>query len=119
MADTTQHIGLKKPLGNESADIVIVNENMDKIDQALGSVSTVPTTAKNLAGAIAELHADIESAVTGLVNGAPAFMDTLKELATALGNDPSFATTITNALSSKASISYVDAQVATARTYQP
>lgn len=36
-----------------------------------------------------------------LVDGAPAAVDTLKELANAINNDPSFATTITNLLSQK------------------
>lgn len=45
---------------------------------------------------------DVNNAVTGLVNSAPAALDTLKELATALGNDASFATTVTNSLATKA-----------------
>lgn len=59
MADTTPNTGLKKPLENESADISVVNQNMDKIDQVLGAMSSVPTMAKNAAGAIAELHTAI------------------------------------------------------------
>jgi hypothetical protein len=38
--------------------------------------------------------ADITSAINGLVNAAPAQLDTLQELASALGNDPNFASTI-------------------------
>jgi len=59
MADITPNIGLKKPLGNENADITIVNENMDKLDQSLGAMATVPTTAKNAAGAISELFTNV------------------------------------------------------------
>lgn len=44
----------------------------------------------------------INAAVAGLVNSSPTTLDTLKELATALGNDPNFATTIANALGLKA-----------------
>src|SRR5690606_36883958 len=36
-----------------------------------------------------------------LVNSSPAALETLQELAAALGNDPSFATTMTNALAGK------------------
>lgn len=32
MPDLTQNIGLKKPLDNETADISVINENMDIID---------------------------------------------------------------------------------------
>lgn len=39
--------------------------------------------------------------IAELVNASPAALDTLNELAQALGNDPSFATTMTNALANK------------------
>jgi hypothetical protein len=45
--------------------------------------------------------AQLNSAISGLVNSAPGILDTLAELANALGNDANFATTITNSLSSK------------------
>ena len=45
------------------------------------------------------------AAVTYLVDSAPGALDTLNELANALGDDQNFATTVTNALSSKLSIS--------------
>lgn len=44
----------------------------------------------------------VDTAVSGLVSAAPAALDTLKELATALGNDASFSTTVTNSLALKA-----------------
>jgi len=43
----------------------------------------------------------VKAAITALVNSSPAALDTLNELAAALGNDPNFATTMTNALASK------------------
>lgn len=46
--------------------------------------------------------ADITTAINGLVNAAPGTLDTLNELATALANDPNFATTVTTALATKA-----------------
>lgn len=48
---------------------------------------------------------DVSNAVANLVNSAPSALDTLKELATALGNDASYSTTITNALANKLSTS--------------
>ena len=47
----------------------------------------------------------VGNAVANLVNSAPAALDTLNELATALGNDASFSTTITNSLANKLSTS--------------
>jgi len=44
----------------------------------------------------------VDESVANLVAGAPAVLDTLYELANALGNDASFATTVTNTLATKA-----------------
>ena len=43
----------------------------------------------------------VTTAVANLVDAAPSTLDTLNELAAALGDDPNFATTVTNALASK------------------
>ena len=47
-----------------------------------------------------------------LRDNAPASLDTLNELANALADDANFATTIQNQLALKASITYVDSQLA-------
>jgi phage-related tail fiber protein len=49
-----------------------------------------------------ETNSAIQQAVAGLVASAPGALDTLQELAAALGNDPNFATTMVNALAGKA-----------------
>lgn len=46
---------------------------------------------------------DLDAAVAALVDSSPAVLNTLNELAAALGNDPNFATTITTSLATKAS----------------
>ncbi|MCD4503698.1 tail fiber protein [Chromobacterium piscinae] len=46
--------------------------------------------------------AELKAAVDGLVSGAPGALNTLQELAAALGNDNNFASTITNKLAGKA-----------------
>jgi hypothetical protein len=48
--------------------------------------------------------ASVNTAIANLVNSSPAVLDTLGELAAALGNDPNFATTITNSLALKANL---------------
>lgn len=58
------------------------------------------TAARATIGAVSQ--ADIDTAIANLVASSPAALDTLNELATALGNDPNFAATITNALALKA-----------------
>jgi len=47
----------------------------------------------------------VRTEITNLVNSAPSTLDTLNELATALGNDANFSTTITNTLAGKANLS--------------
>lgn len=51
----------------------------------------------------------VHGVVSNLVNGAPNALDTLQELATALGNDPNFSTTILNKIGEKES--KTDAQI--------
>lgn len=51
----------------------------------------------------------VHGVVSDLVNGAPDALDTLQELATALGNDPNFSTTILNKIGEKES--KTDAQI--------
>ncbi|ABQ38483.1 hypothetical protein [Bradyrhizobium sp. BTAi1] len=45
--------------------------------------------------------AALQAALANLVSSAPATLDTLQELANALGNDPNYATTVTTALSNR------------------
>ncbi|QNH77842.1 hypothetical protein GGD92_06125 [Pseudomonas protegens] len=49
-----------------------------------------------------EATSAIQQAIASLVASSPASLDTLKKLADALGNDPNFATSMTNALAGKA-----------------
>ena len=46
----------------------------------------------------------VTTAISNLVDSAPTTLDTLNELAAALGDDPNFATTVTNSLAAKASV---------------
>ncbi|EKN5158901.1 phage tail protein [Yersinia enterocolitica] len=63
-----------------------------------------PTTPTAGAGSNTQQLANtafVQAAIAALVASSPAALDTLKELADALGNDPNFATTMTNALAGK------------------
>ncbi|MDH1072082.1 hypothetical protein N5C93_04475 [Pseudomonas nitroreducens] len=74
-----------------------------KVDsQALTGVPTAPTAAVGTNTTQLATTAFVSAAVANLVASAPASLDTLRELAAALGNDPNFATTMTNALAGKA-----------------
>lgn len=58
----------------------------------------------------AALVAYVDTKVAGIVNSAPSTLDTLNELATALGDDPNFAATTATQIGLKADKTYVDAQ---------
>jgi hypothetical protein len=55
----------------------------------------------------------VNTQINSVLDGAPAALDTLKEIATALGNNATFADTIAASVATKASQSYVDTQLAT------
>lgn len=69
---------------------------------ALTGTPTAPTAAAGTNTTQIATTAFVGTAVSNLVASAPAALDTLNELATALGNDASFSTTITNSLAAKA-----------------
>jgi hypothetical protein len=69
---------------------------------ALTGTPTAPTASAGTATTQIATTAFVGTAVSNLVASAPAALDTLNELATALGNDASFSTTVTNALAAKA-----------------
>lgn len=69
---------------------------------ALRGVPTAPTAVKGNSTRQLATTEFVQEAVAGLVDSAPAALDTLNELAAALGNDPNFATTMTNTLATKA-----------------
>lgn len=68
---------------------------------ALTGTPTAPTAAQTVNNTQIATTAFVKSALAALVGSSPAALDTLNELAAALGNDPNFATTVTNALAGK------------------
>lgn len=65
------------------------------------SAETVAGTDTQRATHPAGVKAAIDAAVSALVNSSPATLNTLAEIATALGNDPNFATSITSIIAGK------------------
>ena len=116
-----------------------IGTDVKTLTTAVGSLAGLTTTAKNnLVAAINEIaqaaasatgiddgvtgaastwssskiSSEISGAVSDLVGGAGAALDTLKELADALGNDPSFAATIATQIANR--VRFDDVQVLTA-----
>ncbi|WP_252182570.1 phage tail protein, partial [Escherichia coli] len=68
---------------------------------ALTGTPTAPTAAQGTNNTQIATTAYVRAAISALVGSSPEALDTLNELAAALGNDPNFATTMTNALAGK------------------
>lgn len=77
-----------------------------KASPALTGTPTAPTATGGTNTTQIATTAFVAAAVAALIDGAPGAIDTLNELAAALGDDPNFATTITNALAGKAASSH-------------
>jgi hypothetical protein len=68
---------------------------------ALTGTPTAPTATAGTSTTQVATTAFVGTAVSNLVASAPAALDTLNELATALGNDAAFSTTVTNSIATK------------------
>ena len=86
--------------------------NVDGLDTALGlkaplaspaltGAPTAPTAAANTNTTQVATTAYVQTELTDLIGGAPSTLDTLTELATAIDNDSSYASTLTTALATK------------------
>lgn len=99
-------VGYHDALANlTDVDVAGVANGMALLRQASKWIP-VALQINNIAGLETALNgkatpADITAAINALVAAAPGTLDTLNELAAALGNDPNFATTITAALAGK------------------
>jgi len=71
---------------------------------ALTGVPTAPTAAANTNTTQIATTAYVQTEITDLIASAPGALDTLNELAASLGNDANFATTVTNNLATKLSL---------------
>lgn len=97
-----------------SWNIIGIDLTVDYVEQAqLDSHSSDTTSVHGIADTsvlATQSYADnaASTAAAGIIDSAPATLDTLNELAAALGDDANFATTITTSLSNKASASTVN-----------
>lgn len=92
--------GKKKMVWCDGVNVLTGVDDLDSI--ALTGTPTAPTAAPGTNTPQLANTAFVQAAVAALVASSPAALDTLNELAAALGNDPNFATTMTNLLAAKA-----------------
>ena len=69
-------------------------------------VPTAPTATSGTNDTQIANTSFVRNEISNLVNSAPSTLDTLNELATALGNDPNFATTIASGLAQKSNVGH-------------
>ena len=104
--DLTQHQSLTDyPKKTELANVATSGDYTDLIN-----TPTIPSTE----GLATETY--VQNKIAEVVNSAPGTLDTLNELAQALGNDPNFATTMATELGKKANTANL-ATVATSGSY--
>ncbi len=106
--------------GSQTVDgrnLSVDGTKLDGIETAATADQTaaeILTAIKTVDGASSGLDADlldgqhgayytgyVDTAIANLIDSAPATLDTLNELAAALGDDPNFATTVTNSIATK------------------
>lgn len=95
-------------LASQSVTTVAIKDKAVTSDRiadniALRGTPTAPTASAGTRSDQLATTNFVAAAITALVNSSPAALDTLQELAKAIGNDPNFATTILNKLSEKVS----------------
>lgn len=110
-------------LENNKLDISDFDEYVEKAEEIHNLIYNKADKATTLAGygitdAYTKNETDtrINTAVANLVNQAPETLDTLDELSQALGDDPNFATTVTNLIGQKVNTSDYEADKATFAT---
>lgn len=85
-----------------TAQQTALNLKANLASPALTGTPTAPTASQATNNTQLATTAFVKAAVAALIDGSPAALDTLNELAAALGDDPNFATTLTTAIGEKA-----------------
>lgn len=106
-ATQTDVNNISSSVTNINSSITNINDSIDAINQEIGLGNTGDTSSSNpiirqddLTDYATKTY--VNDGISALVNGAPETLDTLKELADALGNNENSVTTITTELGKKA-----------------
>lgn len=87
--------------GNLVAALNDLQSQLNVVVANAGATISDSSTATSSTWSSSKINTQINAAVSNLVNGSPAALDTLKELSDALGGNASFATDITTALGNR------------------
>ena len=102
IGDTAVSEQINTAIGNITYPVNSVNGKTGEVVLNASDVGALPNTTEipSIVGLASETYVDTK--VAELVNSAPETLNTLNELATALGNDPNFATTVATKIGTKA-----------------
>lgn len=129
LGDTDVHVTAEDKANWNSKQGSLSQAQLDAIAQVATNTSDIATLQTGKANA-SHTHSSsditdigdyatkqyVDNSISGLVDNAPAALDTLNELSAALNDDANFASTVTNALSAKANSADL-ATVATSGSY--
>ena len=101
---TTSANGLMSSTDKSKLDGIAAGANKTTVDSSISDTSTNPIQNK-------VIKSYVDTKVADIVDSAPETLNTLKELSTALGNDPNFATTIATEIGTKANASDLTAHI--------
>lgn len=99
---------------------IAINDNTDDIEAVLNQKANKATTLSGYgitdAYTITQTNSTIDTKVAALVDSAPETLNTLNELSAALGDDPNFATTVSNQIGQKLDTSTYNSEKASFAT---
>lgn len=99
-AELQDNINLKASQSDLEAYMSATNTKVSELEEKIGNVPTKVSELENDANY--QSASQVDARIQEVVAAAPEALDTLKELADALGNDPDFAGTVTTELAKKA-----------------
>lgn len=86
-----------------TSDVLAARDvTLEARDDAVTAAQAAESFAESINPALFVGFGDLNNAIADIIGNAPTALDTLQELADALGNDPNFATTVTNQIAGKA-----------------
>lgn len=101
---TTIQTSVEKEIADRTAADKALSDKIDTIE-----IPEVPTKVSELENdAKYQSDSEVDSRIQNVIGSAPEALDTLKELADSLGNDPDFAGTVTKELAKKANKTEVE-----------
>ena len=86
---------------NKTNLVSAINELKGSLDNMSTVIINDSSNTTSVTWSASKISTEITNAINGIINGSASALDTLAELANALGNDANFSTSVTTALSNR------------------